>query len=153
MLEFSGANNPLYLVRHVSKGDKLTINVQGETKEIEVSLSLNDYNLFEVKGDKMPVAIHIIMDSFTTYQIQTEPGDTLYMFSDGFADQFGGKKGKKFMYKPFKKLILNNQGKPMQEQKQILDDAIEAWKAFEDPYTGESYEQIDDIVVVGVKIA
>jgi serine phosphatase RsbU (regulator of sigma subunit) len=79
-----------------------------------------------------------------THEIQLEKGDMLYMFSDGYADQFGGPKGKKFKYKPFKRLLLENADKPMQEQKEILNKAFEDWKG--------NYEQVDDVVVVGVKI-
>ena len=66
------------------------------------------------------------------------------MFSDGFADQFGGAKGKKFKYKPFKRLFAENRDKPMKEQKELLDKAFESWRG--------DLEQIDDVVVLGVKI-
>ncbi|GAB4286347.1 MAG: hypothetical protein Kow0068_11930 [Marinilabiliales bacterium] len=150
-LQFSGANNPLYLIRKKSFGDKLAYKAGEENVEIEPSIDYEEYNLFELKGDKMPVAIHIIMEPFTTNELELKPGDTIYMFSDGFADQFGGKKGKKFMYKPFKKLLLQMQNESMNTQREKLDKAIEDWKAFSNPYTNEPYEQIDDIVVVGVR--
>ena len=68
----------------------------------------------------------------------------MYMFSDGYADQFGGPKGKKFKYKPFKRLLSENRDKPMKEQKELLDSAFETWRG--------NLEQIDDVVVLGVKI-
>ena len=92
----------------------------------------------------MPISIYYKMDSFTTHEFKPEKGDILYMFSDGFADQFGGEKGRKLKYKTFKKLLLENAHKPMSEQKEILAQAFIDWKG--------KYEQIDDIVVLGVKI-
>ena len=131
MVQYSGANNPLYIVSQSIKGFK----------------PLMDYGvlgLYEVKPNKMPISIYEKMDVFTTHEIQLQKGDQLYMFSDGYADQFGGPKGKKFKYKPFKKLLLENADKPMSEQKEILNQAFENWKGNE--------EQIDDVVIVGVKI-
>ncbi|MBI4645262.1 MAG: SpoIIE family protein phosphatase [Bacteroidia bacterium] len=81
---------------------------------------------------------------FTQQEIQLQTGDTIYLFSDGYADQFGGEKGKKFTYQRFKDLLLSVQDKSMEEQKQILDETIEKWK-------GEQ-EQIDDICVIGVRV-
>jgi len=73
------------------------------------------------------------------------------MFSDGYADQFGGPNGKKFMYKPFRKLLLENAEKQMEVQKQILDKAFENWISFMDK-NGNQYEQIDDVVIFGIRI-
>ncbi len=129
-VQFSGANNPLYVItnRRLKKLESL--------KEFE--------NFYEIRPDKMPIAIYEKMDKFTTHEIQLEKGDMLYMFSDGFADQFGGKKGKKFKYKPFKRLLSENRDKPMKEQKKILNKTFEDWKG--------NIEQVDDVVVLGVKI-
>ena len=150
-LQFSGANNPLYVIRHSSFGNKLTVKGVETEVILEPVIDLDEYNLFEVKGDKMPVSIHVVMDSFKSFEIQLEKNDTVYIFSDGFADQFGGQKGKKFMYKPFKKLLLSMQNQPMVEQKVVLDKAIEDWKGYEDPISGGTYEQIDDIVIIGIR--
>jgi len=73
-----------------------------------------------------------------------EKGDTIYIFTDGYADQFGGPRGKKFKYRPFKELLLSIQSKNMEEQKRILLETIEDWQ-------GE-LEQVDDILVIGVKV-
>ncbi len=116
-LSFAGANNPLYFIRN------------GELKEI--------------KGDKMPVGIHERMNSFTSHSIDLMRGDTFYIFSDGYADQFGGPKAKKFMYSNFKSLLMTLQAKSMREQGKILDDTLEAWKG--------DVEQIDDIVIIGLR--
>ena len=130
VVQFSGANNPLYILTN---------------RELVDLKSLEGFkNFYEIKPDKMPIAIYEKMDSFTAHEMQLEKGDVLYMFSDGYADQFGGPKGKKFKYKPFKRLLLENRDKPMKEQKELLNTAFESWRG--------DLEQIDDVVIVGVKI-
>jgi serine phosphatase RsbU (regulator of sigma subunit) len=116
-LKFAGANNPLYLVRN------------GE--------------LTEYRTDKMPVSIHLVMQPFTSHKIGLEPGDHVFIFSDGYADQFGGPHGKKFKYQPFKELLVSMTGKEMHEQGLLLDRAFEKWKG--------DIDQIDDVVVIGMK--
>lgn len=123
-LYFSGANNPLLVIRN------------GE--------------LLEFKGDSMPVAIYVKMDDFTLHSIDIQKGDTLYMFSDGFPDQFGGPKGKKFKIRAFKNLLLSIQDLTMADQRQKLDTTITDWMNEIDHY-GNSQEQIDDICVIGVR--
>jgi serine phosphatase RsbU (regulator of sigma subunit) len=130
LVQFSGANNPLYILTNRKLMDLEPL------KDFE--------NFYEIKPDKMPIAIYEKMDNFTVHEIQLEKGDVLYMFSDGYADQFGGPKGKKFKYKPFKRLLSENRDKPMKEQKELLDTAFEAWRG--------DLEQIDDVVVLGIKI-
>lgn len=116
---FTGAYNPLYLVR-------------------------ND-ELIEYKPDKMPVGVHPKQEmAFTQHVIDLLPGDSLYIFSDGFVDQFGGPDGRKFMAKPFKALLTSMHGKPMVDQKLLLEDALDKWQAHHD--------QVDDVLVIGVKI-
>ncbi len=117
-LQFAGANNPLYFLR-------------------------ND-ELIEIKGDKMPIAIHLLMDPFKVNDLQLEKGDSLYLFTDGFADQFGGPKSRKFMYKQFKEILLQNNQKPMSGQKEILENAFDKWRG--------KGEQIDDVTVIGIRI-
>ncbi|MEZ5069961.1 MAG: SpoIIE family protein phosphatase [Bacteroidales bacterium] len=116
-LQFAGANNPLYFVR--------------------------DGELTEYKNDKMPVSIYEVMHPFLTREIKVRKGDSVYFFSDGYADQFGGPKGKKFKYRELKNLFLKHHKKPMGEQRQILDKTFERWKG--------NLEQIDDVVVVGLR--
>lgn len=116
-ISFAGANNPLYFIRN------------GE--------------LNEIKGDKMPVGIHEKMNPFSCSTFDIQRGDTFYIFSDGYADQFGGPRAKKFMYSNFKSLLMTLQPKSMREQGKILDDTIEAWKG--------DVDQIDDIVIIGLR--
>ena len=118
-LQFAGANNPLYIVRN--------------------------QELIEIKGDRMPVGIHINFDKpFTNHEIDLKSSDQLYLFSDGYADQFGGPKGKKFRYKQFKDLLLSISHHPMEIQKEIINNVHDKWRG--------SLDQIDDILVFGLKI-
>ena len=102
-----------------------------------------------VKGDKMPVSVYLRMDSFTNTEFQIQAGDQLYLFSDGYADQFGGPKGKKFKMSPFKALIIQGSSQSMREQKKTLTNNIENW--INQPH--HRYEQTDDIMVLGVKFS
>ena len=84
------------------------------------------------------------IEYFIQEEINLHKGDSIYLFTDGFADQFGGEKGKKFMYKPLKKLLISLQSKPMKQQVQIIEEAFDKWKG--------DYEQIDDVCVIGVRV-
>lgn len=120
ILQFSGANNPLYLVR---RGD-----------------------LTRYQADRMPIGIHVTdITPFTNHEIQVEPGDVIYLFSDGYADQFGGESGKKFMYKPFQELLTSISRKPMNDQAEILGSTFDNWK--------KGYDQVDDVLVIGIRIS
>ena len=81
----------------------------------------------------------------TNHKLKVKKGDVLYIFSDGYADQFGGAKGKKFMQNQFRNLLFDIHIKPMPEQKRILDQTIEHWRGNED--------QVDDILVMGMRVS
>ncbi|MBW8051901.1 MAG: SpoIIE family protein phosphatase, partial [Cytophagales bacterium] len=129
-VHFAGANNPLYLIRN---------------KE-----------LIEYKADKMPIGTHIEKEikPFTTHEIPLKKNDFLYFFSDGYADQFGGKEGKRFKSGHFRKLLVSIHKQTMKKQKAILKSTIEEWKSHPDPYSpdGRSFEQMDDILVIGIRV-
>jgi len=102
----------------------------------------------------MPVGVHFRQGSpFTNHKIKIQKDDVVYMFSDGYVDQFGGKKGKKFMFNRFKELLLSIHKKPMKQQREILNTTIEKWQAYTDPRSesGENFEQFDDILILGMK--
>ncbi len=105
---------------------------------------MQDGKITEIKADRMPVAKYDIMDPFSVKTINFKKGDSIYMTSDGYPDQFGGVKNKKFMKGKLKRLLEEINEKPMYEQEQILDKTIEDWKGAE--------PQIDDIVVIGVRL-
>lgn len=122
-LQFAGANNPLWIV---TKNDS------------------NAYELIEIKPDKQPISNHIKQTDFTNHKIDLQKGDTLYIFSDGYADQFGGPKEKKLMYKPFKTFLISIQEMAMDEQKIALKNYFHQWKG--------DLEQVDDVCIIGVRI-
>ena len=140
-LVYSGANNPLYIVRKKQQVEEK--HPLPETAVLSYT-SESKTALYEIKADKQPIGKYEYRTTFTSHSIQLIEGDSLYIFSDGFADQFGGKKGKKFMYKPFKRLIAELAELKMRAQEKKLFYAFDDWK-------GE-LEQIDDVCVMGVRI-
>jgi serine phosphatase RsbU (regulator of sigma subunit) len=137
ILQFAGANNPLYFITNSElqiTNERISLFDRSDTGKF----------LYEIKPDKMPIAIYQKMTKFVSVEIKVNKGDIIYLFSDGFADQFGGPKGKKFKYKPLKKLLLQNANKPMNIQKQILAQTFDNWK--------NSFDQIDDVTIIGVKL-
>jgi len=104
---------------------------------------IRDGQIIEHKADKMPIGVGVRDDSFAPFSIEIKKGDCLYLYTDGYADQFGGEKGKKFKYKNLNELLLNNCQKPLEEQRDILDKTFQNWK-------GE-LEQIDDVCVIGLR--
>jgi len=144
-MQFSGANNPCYIIQN----NPVSLS-EVEDKGVGNTLStLSMTNkLLELKPDKMPVAIHVTMDDFTNHEMHLQEGDSLYLFSDGIADQFGGPKGRKFMNAQFKELLLSVSNKPMKEQGIEIERKIESWMSdFE-----TKYNQTDDITILGIKI-
>jgi len=122
-LSYAGANNPLWVYR------KGVANIE----ELE-----------ETKPDRQPIGKYIEATTFTTHTIQLNKGDSFYIFTDGFPDQFGGPSGKKFKYKPFMQLLLDGLNIPMEEQRKTIDTSFEDWR-------GE-LEQVDDVCVIGVSV-
>ena len=120
-LDFSGANNPLYIIRN------------GE--------------LIILKATRNPIGNYPFEKPFVSEQFDLQKNDRIYMFSDGFIDQFGGKKGRKFLKKNFQRLLLHiaKENLPMEEEKEVLEIALHQWK-------GNKYQQVDDILVFGLKI-
>jgi serine phosphatase RsbU (regulator of sigma subunit) len=117
-LEYAGAFNPLYHFRN--------------------------RELTEYKADRMPIGIyHVEKETFTNHEITIMPGDTIYLFSDGYADQFGGPAQTKFKSTNLKKLLTEIVNQPMGKQKEILEEKFNQWK-------GNLY-QVDDIIVIGIK--
>ena len=119
-LNYAGANNPIYIIRH---------------KE-----------LTQISADKFPVGAFIEeqIQLFTTKKMNLEKNDLVYLFSDGYADQFGGNKGKKFKYKQTKDILIENQELSMSNQRSILETKFYDWKG--------KLEQVDDVLVIGIRV-
>lgn len=117
-LKWAGANNPLWIIR--------------------------DGEILEIKPDKQPIGVVDDPQPFTTHLINLQEQDSIYVFTDGFQDQFGGEKGKKFKPANFKKLLLSIFSESMEEQRQIIDDTFENWKG--------DIEQLDDVCLISVKV-
>jgi serine phosphatase RsbU (regulator of sigma subunit) len=117
-IKWAGANNPLWYIAD---------------KEVK-----------EIKSDKQAIGKTENPQPFTTHTIQLQKGDSLFLFTDGYADQFGGEKGKKFKYKPLKEMLQKNSKFPMQQQKEKLEVAFEEWK--------KNIEQVDDVCIIGIQL-
>ena len=118
-LEYAGANLPLYILRKAE--------------------------LIEVKGDKQPVGFQPAPEKpFETSHFTLEKDDRIYLFSDGYADQFGGPKGKKYKYKTFKDKLISVASMNLQDQRRLIDSEFETWKG--------DLEQLDDVCVLGISL-
>jgi len=119
-LMYAGAHNPLWIIR---KGACI---------------------IEEVKADKQPIGKFNSLKPYAVHSIELNDGDTFYLFTDGYVDQFGGEKGKKFKANAFRELLLSIQDKNMEEQKTKIDLVFENWKG--------NLEQVDDVCVIGVRL-
>jgi ligand-binding sensor domain-containing protein/serine phosphatase RsbU (regulator of sigma subunit) len=119
-LQYAGANNPIYIIS-----------------------SLNN-ELVKIDPDKMPVSIHEHMENFTNHDLQLQKGDSIYLLTDGFEDQFGGIHNKKFMSKQLRELLVSSSPKSMPEQNKTLELTLTEWIG--------GREQTDDITVIGLRI-
>ena len=137
--QFSGAQNPAWIIR---KDDDEDITINGSV--VTPNIVHQGYKLFELKGDKQPIGYFEGAQPFHRYEGILKKGDRIYLFTDGFADQFGGEKGKKFKYKTLKELILSAQGKTLADQKDIYHSAFFDWK--------RDMEQVDDVCLMGVEV-
>ena len=117
-LQYAGANNPLWIIRNGK--------------------------IIETKANKQPIGQFDNPEPYITHSFELEQEDSIYIFTDGYIDQFGGEKGKKFKAKAFRELLLSIQDKSMEDQKKIVNEVFENWKG--------TLEQIDDVCVIGVKI-
>ncbi len=134
-LQFSGARRPLYLIQKHPP-------VQTESKQLMFYPIGDGYYLMNIRGDRMPVGIYLKEMPYSLYTVQLEPGDKIFLFSDGFVDQIGGSEDKKFLELRFKNLLMNHHGKNMEEIKNILTSTFHEWK-------GDQNEQLDDILIFG----
>ena len=119
-LQYAGAHNPLWIIR----GNEI----------------------LETKADKQPIGKFDDAKPFTTHSLELQKGDSVYLLTDGYADQFGGEKDKKFGNKQFKELLLSNRDKTMEQQKEVLDSTFQSWMK------QSGAEQVDDVCIIGIKL-
>ncbi|HET6243925.1 MAG: tetratricopeptide repeat protein [Bacteroidetes bacterium] len=132
-LQWSGSNNPLYI-----------ISQNNYNSEFVVKSEIFDIQLSEIKPNKQPIGFHPSPIPFTNHCLQLQKDTSIYLLTDGFADQFGGLKGKKFKYSQLKELLLANNLQSMAQQKEILNNVFKQWKG--------NLEQVDDVCLMGVRI-
>jgi len=137
-MQYAGAYNSVYWIKkgYVAKKYRETMKYK--------TIEKNNSTLIEIKADRQPIAIYIREKPFENKKVTLEKGDYIYLATDGFADQFGSIERKKFLSKNFKNLLLKIKDYPMKEQEKILSKKLENWK--------KGYQQLDDILVLGVKI-
>ncbi len=135
-LQFGGANIPLFLIRKKNEEGLME-------SDIMPSLENEDYELFRIKADKQPIGVHWEEEDFSTQVVRLQDEDSLYMFTDGIADQYGGKNRKKYKSRRLKKLLLSIQAESMEDQRILIEAAFDNWRG--------NHEQIDDVCMMGLK--
>jgi hypothetical protein len=134
--EWAGANNPLWIIR-----DKITSFVGSGAVAV---LDNDSHQLIELKPDKQPIGLSERILPFRNHRIQLEKNDVLYMFSDGYSDQFGGTRGKKYKTLNFKRKTLELAAESMEDQLEILQSEFDSWKG--------DHSQVDDVCVFGFRV-
>jgi ligand-binding sensor domain-containing protein/serine phosphatase RsbU (regulator of sigma subunit) len=119
-VQWSGANNQLWYIKN------------------------NGIEMFEIKADKQPIGKTDYPKPFTTHVLELQKGDTIYLMTDGYPDQFGGEKGKKFKYKQLEQSLVTNCNKELDEQKKLLSQSFDSWKG--------TLEQVDDVTIIGIRL-
>ncbi|MBL4654686.1 MAG: SpoIIE family protein phosphatase, partial [Bacteroidia bacterium] len=137
--QYSGAHNPLY---YVTKHELIDIP---ETKTFKIHEFDSDYRLLEVKGNKYGIGGEVMGKErkYESHSLKFHTGDSIYLLSDGYQDQFGGPRDKKLSPRKLREILIQNQNTSMEDLKNTLDEEIEKWKA--------DSEQTDDILVIGIK--
>lgn len=138
IIEYSGANNPIYIVREKNREEIYNA--------INFTIPESEFVLYEIKGNKFPVGIYMgdKLPPFSKNIVSLNKGDIFYIFSDGYADQFGGPFSKKLKYNQLKRFILESATLTMEDQKTYLEQKLMNWKG--------DLEQVDDILVIGVRL-
>lgn len=147
-IRFSGAHNPLYILTGVSENEIESVPVidGNSSQPVDSSYLESGIAITEIKADRMPIGIYSDdMAKFSTRYLKVKSESKIYLFSDGYADQFGEKTRKKLKYKGFRKILVDIFDYPMKEQESFLDNAHLKWKG--------NIEQIDDMVIIGIDLS
>lgn len=136
-----GSQDGMDIALCIFSRESMRLNFSGAFNSVHI---VRDKELIVIKGDPQPIGIHPHENMFTSHQFDLRKGDSIYLFSDGFADQFGGEANRKYMSRNFKKLLSNIAHRPMAEQHEILQDQYHAWK--------QDQEQVDDVIVLGFRV-
>jgi len=142
--QWAGANNPLYIFRPLGNNTNLGI---ADASKIKTSDHSNG-EFIEIKQDRMPVAIYSQLNPFSNHTFQLSKGDRLFLFSDGFVDQFGGPNQQKFMSKNLKNLIMETGNLPILKQGEFIKNTFQNWVK----PNGNCIDQIDDVTFIGFEI-
>ncbi|MBR4214917.1 MAG: tetratricopeptide repeat protein [Bacteroidales bacterium] len=146
MLEFAAANNNGYLIRHFNKNEEAEANANIVGRDFVTETPDGFLRLITLQADKMPIGVYIRdKESFTTKTMQLQKGDSIYLTSDGYIDQFGGKYGRKFLSSNFTHMLMDINSLPMEQQCQHIINTHDQW-------IGDVFVQIDDIIVFGLKV-
>jgi len=143
VLQFAGANNPLLLIRETERDPYASIGGLSE-KMARRNHAFDQKYLYVLPADKMPIGIYRQEKPFTKHEVQLFPSDRLYLFTDGFIDQFGGPDGRKFLSGNFKQLLLSLSSLPLSAQRESMARVFDEWRG--------QYEQVDDVLVVGIQV-
>jgi tetratricopeptide (TPR) repeat protein len=140
--QWAGAYNPLFIIRKTNITESAAFSRSDIMKKNHADI------VEELKPDKMPVGLHFRMGEFTNHEFDLTPGDRLYLFTDGYHDQFGGDNGKKMGLKVFRNILAATSSLPIREQGSQLATWYDAWVNM----NGTSYNQIDDVTVLGLEV-
>jgi serine phosphatase RsbU (regulator of sigma subunit) len=144
-LEYAGAFNPMFVISPLNKQSE---NTYQDNDRVKILRNYN-YELRHYKANRMPIGVSNHTESFRSHRIQLQKNDTIYIFSDGYTEQLGGEKGKRFFTKRFKKYLLSIQNRPMQIQKELLLENFNNWRQ---PKNAEQFDQLDDILIIGLRL-
>jgi serine phosphatase RsbU (regulator of sigma subunit) len=144
-LEYAGAFNPMFVVRPLLKQTENEPKMNDKVK----SLRKHNYELQHFKANRIPIGLSKHNESFRNHRIQLQKHDTVYIFSDGYTDQLGGNKGKRFFTKRFKEYLLSIQKHAMHKQKELLLENLNNWRK---PENAEQFDQLDDILIIGLRL-
>ena len=141
IIEYAGANNSIFIIKEKE------LKLLTPEEEISQKIKKVEYDnclLYEIKPDRMPIGKYRILKSFSQVEFSFKKDDMIYLFTDGFTDQFGGSRNKKFSKKRLMQILAEIHDKPASIQKKILEEKLDSWQ--------KNNPQTDDITLMGIKL-